>query len=168
MISVVISVRNTAQSAAQCLSSMLRAFNNLSAGPIEFLLIDDASDPQQGIPNLFQQFRQQLPEGTRATVFRFKEHQHYTRALAYGFSAAKGRHVLFVSHDMLVTPEYVRTLLAVAATDDSVGLVRGTSPYVDCFPQHEVRPPFNIRTFDDLDAFAHYVSAYWGLNSVED
>ena len=168
MLSVVIAVRNTNQSAAQCLSSMLRTQNALGTTDVEYVLIDDASDPQQQIPALFDQFRKQLPQGVRSTVLRFKEHQHYTRGLAQGFSVAKGRHVLFVSHDMLVTAEYVRTLLAVAAADDSVGLVRGTSPYVDCFPQHEVRPPFNIRTFEDLDAFAHYVSAYWGLHSVED
>jgi GT2 family glycosyltransferase len=168
MISIVLSVRNTSQSAAQCLSSLLRTQTNLGTTDLEYVLIDDASDPQQQIPALLAQFRQQLPQGVRSTVLRFKEHQHYTRALALGFSVAKGRQVLFVSHDMLVTAEYVRTLLAVAASDDSIGLVRGTSPYVDCFPQHQVRPPFQIRSFDDLDGFAGYVAAYWGLHHVED
>ena len=168
MLSVVIAVRNTSQPTAQCLSSLLRAQNALGTIDVEYVLMDDASDPQQQIPALFEQFRKQLPQGVGSSVLRFKQHQHYTRALAQGFSVAKGRHVLFVSHDMLVTAEYVRTLLAVAAGDDSIGLVRGTSPYVDCFPQHEVRPPFNIRSFDDLDAFSHYVSAYWGLHAEQD
>src|SRR4051812_11584773 len=168
MLSVVIAVRNTNQSTIQCLSSTLRAQNALGTTDVEYILIDDASDAPQQIPALFDQFRRQLPQGVRSTVLRFKQHQHYTRALAQGFSVAKGRHVLFVSHDMLISAEYVRTLLAVAASDDAIGLVRGTSPYVDCFPQHQVRPPFTIRTFEELDAFAQYVSAYWGLHAVED
>ena len=168
MISIVLSVRNTARSSAQCLSSLLRAQTALGTANVEYILIDDASDAAHQIPALFAQFRQQLPQGVRSTVLRFKEHQHYTRALAQGFSIAKGRQVLFVSHDMLITAEYIRTLLAVAAADDAIGLVRGTSPYVDCFPQHQVHPPFQIRTFEDLDAFAEYVSAYWGLHVEED
>jgi GT2 family glycosyltransferase len=69
---------------------------------------------------------------------------------------------------MLLTPDYVRTLLAVSASDASIGLVRGVSPYVDCFPQHRVVPPFGIRSFEDLDAFGRYVSEYWGLQWAED
>ena len=35
--------------------------------------------------------------GVKVMEMHFKQHQHYTRALAYGFSAAKGKQVLFVS-----------------------------------------------------------------------
>jgi hypothetical protein len=166
MISVVLSVRNNSQQAASCLSSIARAFALLKA-PCEFILIDDASDPQQNVPQIFDQFRRQI-SGPKVTAMLFKQHQHYTRALAYGFSAAQGRHVLFVSHDMLLTAEYVRTLLAVAAADASFGLVRGTSPFVDCFPEHRVASPLPIRTFDDLEAFARFVSDYHGLTVTED
>ena len=166
MISVVLSVRNNAQQAANCLASVARAFALLKA-PCEFILIDDASDPQQNIPQMFDQFRQQVT-GPKVTSMLFKQHQHYTRALAYGFSAAQGRHVLFVSHDMLMTAEYVRTLMAVAASDASFGLVRGTSPFVDCFPEHRIAPPLPMRTLDDLEAFARFVSNYYGLAVTED
>lgn len=168
MISVVLSVRNNRQSAANCLSSLLRAFGMLGTAQVEYLLIDDASEPTNEIPALFADFRQRAGANIKTTVFRFKQHQHYTRAMAYGFSAARGRHILFVSHDMLVTAEYVRTLLAVSVSDDSIGLVRGTSPYVDCFPQHTIRPPFDLRSFEDVDLFSEYVSQYWGLTWVED
>jgi GT2 family glycosyltransferase len=178
MISVVISVRNNSQQAASCLASMARAFVQLKA-PVEFILIDDNSDAAQNIPQLFGQFRQQIgggggggagtqPQGPKVTAMLFKQQQHYTRALAYGFSAARGRHILFVSHDMLLTAEYVRTLLAVAGSNDSIGLVRGTSPFVDCFPEHVIAPPLPIRTFEDLDAFARFVSDYHGMAWTED
>jgi GT2 family glycosyltransferase len=166
MISVVLSVRNNAQQASNCLASLVRAFALLKT-PCEFILIDDNSDAQQNVPQLFEQFRQQI-SGPKVTAMLFKQHQHYTRALAYGFSAAQGRHVLFVSHDMLVTAEYVRTLMAVAASDESFGLVRGTSPFVDCFPEHRVAPPLPMRTLEDLEAFARFVSDYHGLSVTED
>ena len=168
MLSIIVAVRNTPQFTASCLSSILRTARMLAVTQLEYVLIDDASDPQQGIAGLFNDFRRQLPAETRVVMFRFKEHQHYVRALAYGFSAAKGDALLFVSHDMLLTADYVRTLLAVAASDRSIGLVRGTSPHVDGFPQHVVKPPLPIRTFEELDAFSRYVSEYWGLQWVED
>ena len=170
MISVVLSVRNNREQSANCLASLTRALAQLKL-PVEFILIDDNSDPAQNIPQLFEQFRQQLgaqATGPKVTAMLFKQQQHYTRALAYGFSAAKGRHVLFVSHDMLVTADYVRTLLAVAASSESIGLVRGTSNFVDCFPEHSLAPPLPIRSFEDLDAFARFVSDYYGLAWTED
>jgi len=179
MVSVVLSVRNNVQQAANCLSSMTRALMQLKL-PVEFILIDDNSDAQQNVPQLFEQFRKEIggggaaaggaaaSGGPKVTRMLFKQQQHYTRALAYGFSAARGRHVLFVSHDMLITAEYVRTLMAVAASSDAIGLVRGTSPFVDCFPEHCIMPPVPIRSFDDLDAFARFVADYYGLAWTED
>src|SRR5687768_4111860 len=121
MISVVLSVRNNSQQAANCLSSIGRALLQLKV-PVEFILIDDNSDPQQNITQMFEHFRAMVGTGPgtsgtgpKVTTMLFKQQQHYTRALAYGFSAAQGRHVLFVSHDMLLTADYVRTLMAVAA-----------------------------------------------------
>ena len=76
--------------------------------------------------------------------------------------------MLFISHDMMITADYLRTLLAVSALDSKIGLVRGVSPYVDCFPQHVVRPSFQLRNYEDLEAFSRYVSEHWGLNYVED
>jgi GT2 family glycosyltransferase len=168
MISVVLAVRNNRAAVTNCLSSILQTFNSLGLPEVEYVFVDDASDPQQGIGGLFAEFRAQLPATARFIGMQFTQQQHYTRGLAYAFSAAKGKEILFVSHDMLLTVAYVRTLLAVAALDQSIGLVRGCSPYVDCFPQHQVAPPFNIRTYDDLNSFAEFVSRYWGLNWVED
>ncbi|MBM4220957.1 MAG: glycosyltransferase family 2 protein, partial [Gammaproteobacteria bacterium] len=168
MLSVLVSFRNSRDRATRLLQSMLRTFRQWPPGDVEFILIDDNSDPGQQIPQLLGGFRQQLAAGTKVTEFLFREHQHYSRALAYGFSAARGDNVLFISHDMLVTPDYVRTLLAVAALDSRFGLVRGVSPVVDAFPEHRVSPPFLLRGLDDVETFSRYVSEYWQLQSVED
>jgi GT2 family glycosyltransferase len=168
MLSVVLAVRNNRNAVGNCLSSILHTFNALGLPSVEYIFVDDNSDPQQDVPGLFAQFRQQLPPTSNFIGMQFTQQQHYTRGLAYAFSAAKGKEILFVSHDMLLTASYVRTLLAVAAVDQSIGLVRGCSPYVDCFPQHQIRPPFNIRNFEDLNNFADFTARYWGLNWVED
>ena len=168
MLSIILSVRNTAPLAAQCLGSILRAVRVLGSTPLEMILLDDASDAAQRIPEIFHDFQRQLPKSARTVVFQFKEQQHYTRSLAYGLSEAEGDAVLFISHDMMVTADYIRTLLAVAASDRTIGLVRGTSTHIDGFPQHVVAPPLPLRSFEDLDAFSRYVSEYAGLQWVED
>ncbi len=168
MLSIILSVRNTAQLAGQCLGSILRVTRALGSTPLEVILLDDASDPAQRIPEMFADFQRQLPKSARTVIFQFKEQQHYTRVLAYGLSEAEGDTILFVSHDMMLTVDYLRTLLAVAASDRSIGLVRGTSTFVDSFPQHQVVPPLLLRSFEDIEAFGRYVSDYWGLQWVED
>lgn len=167
MISIVLAVRNTRQFADLCLASIARAVA-ASGWSVEYILVDDNSDGDQDIPGLFRAFRARVGSQARVTTMRFTSHQHYTRALAYGFSAATGEHILFVSHDMLVTARWVSTLLAVAASDAQIGLVRGVANYVDGFPEYSIRPPLPIRTPDDLDAFAEYVYKYHGLEWTED
>jgi GT2 family glycosyltransferase len=168
MISIIVSFRNNGESARNVLRTLLRATNLLGIDGLEFILIDDNSAPAHNIPKLMTEFRSQLSADAKVTELHFTEHQNYTRALAYGLSAAKGAYSIFISHDMLVTSEYVRTLLAVATSNSSIGVVRGTSPNVHGFPQHCIVPPFPIYTFEQVDAFANYVGTYFGLKWVED
>jgi GT2 family glycosyltransferase len=168
ILSVVIAFRNNAKTAANVLRTTLRALRQLGLGDVEFVLIDDHSDPTHGIPQLLREFRAQLPADARMVELHFKEHQHYSRALAQGFSIARGEQVLFVSHDMMVTAPYIQGLLDVASLDPSFGLVRGTSTYVDCFPEHTFVPPFPVTTLEQLDAFANYVRSHFQQQWVED
>lgn len=167
MLSVIVPVRNTRQMAANCLSSLLSTVNALRLRDrCQFILMDDDSDAAQQIPDLFREFRAQA-DGADVTLLRFRKRTHYTGACAVGLSAAKGSHVLLLSHDMVMTPDYLRTLLAVSALDPSFGIVRGTSNYVDCFPQYTVRPTLPIRSLEDVNAFSRYVSQALGLTVDE-
>jgi hypothetical protein len=69
---------------------------------------------------------------------------------------------------MILTPTYVTTLLNAAAMDQRYGIIRGCSPHVDCFPQHELSSPLPIRHYGDVCAFSEYVSRYCGLHVDED
>ncbi len=168
MLSIILASHNTGRLTAQCLASLLRVTRAMPGTPMEFVLIDDASEPLHRITDLFRDFRRELPAETRVVSLRFHQQQHYNAALAHGLSVAKGDALLFVSHDMMPTAEYVTKLLTVAASNPSIGVVRGTSPHVDGLPQHVVPLPFPIRDFGDLESFARLVSEHGGLEWVED
>jgi GT2 family glycosyltransferase len=168
MISVVIPARNARSLTLNCLHSLLFTFRQLgsTAADLEFILIDDNSDPDQNICDVYKDFRRQI--NAQVTIVRFKQRRYYGWGCAYGFARAKGSAVLFISYDMAVTPDYIRTLQSVAALDESYGIVRGTSQYVDCFPQYQFVPPLPTRGLDDLSNFASYVAKYHGLSHGED
>jgi GT2 family glycosyltransferase len=168
MISVVIPARNARPLTLNCLNSLLSTFRQLnwSSGDVEFILIDDNSDPEQMIVEAYKDFRRQT--ASQVTIVRFKERRYYGWGCAYGFSRAKGSAALFISYDMAITPDYIRTLTGVAALDESFGIVRGTSQYVDCFPQYQFVPPLPTRSLDDVVNFSAYVAKYHGMAHSED
>ena len=167
MLSIVVPVRNTRTYASNCLRSILDTLERLRLWESEeVILMDDDSDPADGIPDLFRTFKQSAR--CEVMAIRFKNRQYYSRACAVGFSLAQGEAVLLLSHDMVLTPPYLRTLLAVSGSDASSGIVRGTSPHVDMFPQHQVAAPLPYRAYDDIVAFAEYVERCNGLSCVED
>jgi len=168
MLSVVLAIRNNRAQAGSCLLSLVRAFKQLDVPPaaLEYVLVDDESEPQQQIPELLRQFRDQVEPAV--SILLFRQHQHYSRGLAYAFSVARGDEILFVSHDMVVTGDYIRTVRDVARLDESIGIVRGVSPAVDCFPQHCVTPDVPIGSSQELDGFAASVQARHQLEYVED
>jgi GT2 family glycosyltransferase len=166
MLSVIVPIRNTRAMAANCLTSLLNTFVTLNAaGTVEFILMDDDSDESQKIPDLLTDFRQRVPQ---STLIHFRVRQHYTRACALGFSLAKGDLLLLVSHDMILTPDYIRTLMQVASLSSDFGIVRGTSNFVDCFPQHTIAPPLPLRSLDDILNFSSYMSRYFGIAHTTD
>ncbi|MDP9173781.1 MAG: glycosyltransferase [Planctomycetota bacterium] len=167
MISIIVSARNLKQQASNCLAGLLESIRPLGIEQsVEYVLVDDASDAGSEIVPLFLDFRSHTK--SKVQILRFRARQHYSRGLAYAFSAAHGDSLLFVSHDMVATPSYFRAILGVAALDSSIGLVRGTSPYVDCFPEHVIPLPVRPRGLTELFRFAEFVHDQYGLSFVED
>ena len=166
MITVLVAARNSPQSTSNCLGSLVQSLNDLGSPACEFVLIDDGSATEHGIAQLFRGFRSSVNFPTR--IVRCRQREHYNHVMALGLSLALGELVLFVSHDMIVTPDYVQTLLRVAGLDPMFGIVRGTSTHIDGFPQHVCRPPFPLRRYEDVALFSSYVAKYCGLATVED
>lgn len=167
MLSFIVPARSLRDVTTECLISINTALHQLGlVAHAEYILLDDQSDPSEGISELFTHFRASSP--CPVHVARFKQWQHYTGVFAYGLSRAKGDSIFFISNDMYVTPSWLRTVLAVAATDNAIGIVRGTAEIVDSFPQHEVKPPFEDRGPDDILAFSEYLSKVRGLEHSDD
>jgi hypothetical protein len=166
MLTIVILFRNMGRLTVDCVQILFDSLRSLYLeGHVELLFVDDASERGQEVAPMLLQLRPTIRTPMR--ILRFKTRQHYTRGLAHALSASKG-HVLFISHDMLVPRAYIRNLLAVSSLDPAYGIVRGTSTYVDLFPQHIVEPPGGVGDLIQLNGFADFVAARSGLSHVED
>jgi GT2 family glycosyltransferase len=166
VISIFLPIRNAAHTARECLNSLAYTFRQLRFQEhVEYILLDDASNPEAQIPNLMLGFRQAVPSEVK--ILRFPNHRHYTSACAYGFSVARGSQIILVSHDMVVTPDYVRTLLAVAASDPQIGIIRGTSRHMDS-SVHGLSPSIPLTSHADILTFSAYVANTYGLTVADD
>src|SRR5688572_23212733 len=114
MLSIVVPFRNSRAYAGNCLRSIIDTAERLRLAPehVEAVLMDDDSDHVEGIPSLFRTFKQSAKFPVMA--LRFKKRQHYSRACAIGLSLTAGDSILLLSHDMVLTPSCVQTLLAVS------------------------------------------------------
>ena len=167
MLSILVPVHNNRKLVGNCLRSIIDTLDRLRlVEQAEVILMDDQTSPTESIPDLFRTFKQQCK--AQVMAFRFKTRQNYSRACAVGLSLTQGSSVLVLSDDMLLTPSYLRTLLAVSALDPSHGIVRGTSPHVEGFPEHQVAAPLPYQSYEDVVAFAQYVESCNGLSFVED
>lgn len=163
-LSIIVPARGAPGLTRLCLGSLLFCLRRLP-GSYEVLLIDDAS-PNQEIRELFLDFRKKCPGATR--IFRFAQRVHYTGVFNLGLARAEGQRIFFLSNDMQLTPQFLETLLAVAGLDPTIGCVRGTSQHTDSFPEYRVVPPFELRGYEDMLAFAAYASQHHGLQWRED
>lgn len=165
MLSVIIPARNSKALTSNCLSSLVFTFQYVTF-PTEFILIDDNSDENEGILPLFLNFRKSVKSTVK--IIRFQQRQHYTGVFTCGLSQAEGNQVFFLSNDMMLTPDFLKTVLSVANLEPEIGVVRGISQYTDSHPDHICSPPFPMRGYQDVLDFSNYISRYQGLHYVED
>ncbi len=167
MISINLPARNSPEWTRRALASIYFSVTRLGwEKQIDAILLDDQSAAELGIVPLFQEIRTQTKIPTR--IVRFDHRQHYSRVLAAGISLARGEKVFFLSNDMIFTPDFFRVLMEVSNLDPAIGIVRGTSAYTDSHPEHIVRPPFALRSLDDVNLFSQYAAVHWKQAYVED
>lgn len=165
MLSVIIPARNSKSLTSNCLYSVMFTFQFVTF-PVEFILIDDNSDQNEGVLPLFLNFRKSVNHPVK--IIRFQQRQHYTGVFSWGLSQAEGNQVFFISNDMMITPDFLKTVLSVANLEAEIGIVRGISQYTDSHPEHRCSPPFPMRGYQDVLDFSNYISRYHGLHYVED
>jgi GT2 family glycosyltransferase len=166
LLSIIIPARSNAGGTAQCLASVLYSLATLRLD-CELVLIDDASEREQGLLEVFLKHRPGAPQH-RFVITRSNKHQHYTGVFSIGLHLATGDNVVFISNDMLVTPTFLTGLLGVSALKAEFGIIRGTSNYVDSHPEHIVPAPPEAKSYKDLETFSRAQLDREGLAYTED
>lgn len=157
MISLLVLFRNARDSGHRCIASLLASVRELGIEKeVEFVFVDDCSDADQQIPALLTGLRAETTAPVR--ISRFKRHMHYAHGLARGISEARGAQVLFFSHDMLVPPACILTLLRIAAIDPAFGIIRPTSRHMDTVAGLQIESPLPLRNMDDIARFSMLLS----------
>jgi len=166
LLSVIVPARNDAVSTRECLSAAVSSLDALNL-PCEFVLIDDASDPADGIAQVFRDSRAAASKH-HFKIVRAREHLHYTGVFSLGIHLAEKERVFFLSNDMIITPQFFSAVLGVAALSREFGIVRGTSNYCDSHPEHALAPPGFIRRYTDIVSFSQASFEINGLAHTED
>lgn len=167
MLSLIIPARNNVPLTRDCIKSALHSLNTLNL-KCQIILIDDLSDPAEGMLDLFRQMRELGKSAHEFTLVRTAQHEHYTGVFSLGLSLAVREHAFFLSNDMLITPSFFAATIAVGGLSREIGIVRGTSPYTDAMPEHVVPLPASAVNYGGVAAFSKEVFDRSGLLFVED
>ena len=166
MPSVIVPARNGSEQTSICLASLLFSMTRLNL-KCEFILVDDASDEQERIQEVFRNHRVNA-KGHETKIIRSRKHQHYTRVFSIGLHFATRDVVFFISNDMVITPYFLQALLLASSLSREFGIIRGTSNYVDSHPEHIVRPPEILKDYRAVENFSQRVFGAQTCTTVED
>jgi GT2 family glycosyltransferase len=166
LLSVVVPARNDCVVTKECLASAVNALNALNLR-CEFVLIDDDSDRAEGIQEVFTSIRDAAAQH-RFRIVRARERLHYTGVFSLGIHLSSEEKVFFLSNDMVITPQFFAAVLGVSALRSDIGIVRGTSNYCDCHPEHVVAAPNILTRYTDITSFSQAIFEIKGLAFVED
>jgi GT2 family glycosyltransferase len=101
-------------------------------------------------------------------VLRFRRQMHYSHGLTHALSLTPpGDDLLFVSHDMLLTPGCAAALNEQVKSDSTIGIVRPVSEHMDWAKTFVTLPPRPIENLLDASAFAAQVRRERGNEAVE-
>jgi GT2 family glycosyltransferase len=166
MPSIIVPARNSPEITGRCLGTLLHSVNTLRL-PCEFVLVDDASAPEEKILDVFRQHRAHAVQH-ETKIIRSRKHQHYSGVFSIGLHHATRDIVFFISNDMAPTPSFLEALLLVSALSRDFGIVRGTSNYTDSHSEHLVEPKEPLRTYQEVENFSRSVFAANGCLHTED
>jgi len=164
--SIVIPARNGQTYTDNCLTTTLHSVSRLNLS-CEFILIDDASEADENIVQVFARHRANSPEHAFKIV-RCRERRHYSGVFSIGLNLASRDEIFFISNDMMVTPSFLETLRLVARFSKEFGIVRGTSNHTDSLPEHQVKPTEHPKDYDAVEKFSLARASLAGRQFVED
>jgi hypothetical protein len=93
MLSVIVPARNNGPMTAMCLDTLRYSVSGLGLA-WELILIDDASEPGEGLLQVFRQARA-ATSAQRVQIVRAQKHQHYSGAFSIGLHFTTGERIFF-------------------------------------------------------------------------
>lgn len=118
-VSIILPVHNNWLLTAECLRSLA---TDASAVRYEVIAVDDASSDET---------RELLPMVSGVGVVRLDDNVGFVGAVNAGLAAAKGRFIVLLNNDTVVTPGWLEALVETAEADDNVGVVGAKLVYPD-------------------------------------
>lgn len=148
-----VSIATAAYGNAKVTAICLEAILGSATGSYELILVDDCSPDNGETRALFAHTRSRHPN---TKVFGFPQNLEYSGSVNAVLSHATGRWIFFISNDIFVTPSYLRALLEVTRSDAALGIVRGTSNFVDNGGRvsHNIPLPGAISSLNELNEFS--------------
>ena len=159
LLSIGVAAHGNVETTAECLECLLDSIG----GDFELLLIDDQSPD-----DMLSLYRAAAGLHPNTRIYRFDDNLEYTHSVNCLLNEASGERVLFVSNDILITPEYVVGLLE-AMIDPQVGIARGVSNFVDnALPTHNIVLESEIENRGQMYALARKIYAEGSLPLLDD
>ncbi len=129
-----------------CLEALLRS----ATGDFELILVDDCSPDAGAIQALFLEV---ADRHANTSIFSFQQNLEYSGSVNAILSHARGASVFFISNDVFVTPHYLRAMLAAAHANPRLGILRGSSNFVDNgLPSHNIALASPVTNIGELFA----------------
>jgi len=146
-VSIATAAYGNAKVTAVCLEAILSA----ATGSYELILVDDCSPDKGEIRALFTAAKSRH---ANTKIFGFQQNLEYSGSVNAVLSHAAGQWIFFISNDVFVTPSYLHAVLNVAQSQAQLGILRGTSNFVDNgLASHNVQPQRSIASLPELNEF---------------
>ncbi|WP_434749592.1 glycosyltransferase family 2 protein [Paenibacillus amylolyticus] len=125
-VSIIIPTYNQRDYVLQCVSSIEKH----TPAPYEIIVVDNAS--QDGTAEAL------LRQGGMVRVAALEKNRGFAGGVNHGLMMAKGRHIVVLNNDTLVTPGWLENMMACLNSDPQIGVVGPVTNYIGGDQQIEV------------------------------
>ena len=162
-VTIAVAAHGNSRATEACLQAIL----NSAQGDYELILIDDYSADENATLNTFIEARD-LHLNTK--IFQSSVvNLEYSGSVNAILSHAAGNYIFFISNDILVTPYYFSALLEAAEASRKIGIIRGSSNFVDNgLETHNLKSINAIESLENLFDTGRDVYSLFGSLKVPD
>ncbi|WFR64756.1 glycosyltransferase family 2 protein [Paenibacillus amylolyticus] len=125
-VSIIIPTYNQREYVLQCVSSIEKH----TPAPFEIIVVDNASKDGTA--------KAMLRKGGMVRVAALDQNRGFAGGVNHGLMMARGRHIVVLNNDTLVTPGWLDNMMACLASDPKIGVVGPVTNYIGGDQQIEV------------------------------